>query len=76
MYVRLIILATAYLSEVAQVRPIVTLAPVKQGISWLKLRLLNFDPYPSRTHSGPWVTLVAILTEQCLNFETMEMIGL
>ena len=23
------------------------------------LRHLNFDPYPSRTRGGPWVTLVA-----------------
>ena len=25
----------------------------------LKLRHLNFDPYPSRTRTGLWVTLVA-----------------
>ena len=45
-----------------KVRTIVTLVPAEHGRYRLKLRHLTFDPYPSRTRTGP------------LNFETMEMI--
>ena len=42
-----------------KVSTIVTLVPAEQGRYRLKLRHLNFNPYPSRTRTGPWVTLVA-----------------
>ena len=35
-----------------------SLIPAEQGRYRLILRLLNFDPYTSRTCAGPWVTLV------------------
>ena len=32
---------------------IVNIVPAEQGRKQLKLRHINFDPYPSRTHAGP-----------------------
>ena len=49
-------------SSGAQIRTIVTLIPAEQGRYRLKLCHLNFDPYPSRTGTRPWVTLVATHT--------------
>ena len=46
-------------SSGSKVRTIVTLVPAEQGRKRVKWRQLNFDPYPSRTHAGPRVTLVA-----------------
>ena len=57
------------------------IVPAEQGRQRVKLRHLNFDPYPSRTHTGPCVTLIhfvaRLVMEQCacLNSETMEIIG-
>ena len=36
------------------------------GRKRIQLRHLNFDPYPSHTLAGPWVTLVA-------TYETLRM---
>ena len=49
-------------SSGTKVRTIVTLVPAEQGRYRLKLRHLNFDPYPSRTQAGPRVSLVATCT--------------
>ena len=46
-------------SSGTKIRTIVTLVPAEQGRYRLKLRHLNFDPYRSRTRTGPRVTLVA-----------------
>ena len=43
-----------------KVRTIIILVPTEQGRQRVKLRHLNFDPYSSRSHTGPWATLVAI----------------
>ena len=61
------------ISSGTKVRTIVTLVSAEQGRQRVKLRHLNFDPYRSRTHARPWVTLVAT-HEACLNSKTMEMI--
>ena len=42
-----------------KVHAIVNRVPREQGRYRLKLRHLNFDSYPSRTHTGPRATLVA-----------------
>ena len=47
------------ISSGTKVCTIVTLVPAEHGRYRLKLRRLNFDPYPSRTRAGPRVTLVA-----------------
>ena len=44
------------ISSGTQVRKIVTLVPAEQESKRLKLRHLNFNPYPSRTRAGPCVT--------------------
>ena len=44
-------------SSDTKVRTIVTLVPAEQGRLRVKLRHLNFDPYPSRTQAETWVTL-------------------
>ena len=46
-------------SSGTKVRTIVTLVPAEQGRYRPKLRQLNLNLYPSRTRTGPWVTLVA-----------------
>ena len=51
---------------IVHVCTLVTLVPAKQGRKRLQLRHLNFDPYPSRTLAGPWVTSVA-------TYETLRM---
>ena len=46
-------------SSGTKVRTIVSIVPAEHGRYRLQLRHLNFDTYPSRTRTGPWVTLVA-----------------
>ena len=51
-----------------KVRTIATLVPAEQGRYRLKLRHLNFTSYPSRTRTGPRVTLVATPATMNMSF--------